>query len=73
MDRYEKALAKARAGKSLEEIFPELKENEDERIRKAIVHLLTVASESYLIDATGFKKEQFLSYLEKQKEQKECI
>ena len=70
MDRYEEALEKARARKSLEEIFPELKESEDERIRKAIVRLLTVASESYLIDATGFKKEQFLSYLEKQKEQK---
>ena len=71
MDRYDEALAKARAGKTLEEIFPEMKESEDERderIRKAIVHLLTVASESYLIDATGFKKEQFLSYLEKQKE-----
>ncbi|MBO4924452.1 MAG: hypothetical protein J5382_10080 [Bacteroidales bacterium] len=74
MDRYDEALAKARSGKSLEEIFPEMNESEDERderIRKAIVHLLTVASESYLIDATGFKKEQFLSYLEKQKEQKE--
>ena len=55
----------------LECVFPELRETEDERnerIRKAIVHLLEVASESYLIDATGFKKEQFLSYLEKQKE-----
>ena len=70
MGKYEEALEKARSGKSLEEIFPELKESEDERIRKAIVRLLTVASESYLIDATGFKKEQFLSYLEKQKEQK---
>jgi hypothetical protein len=59
----------------LESVFPELRESEDERnerIRKAIVHLLTVASESYLIDATGFKKEQFLSYLEKQKEQDKC-
>lgn len=45
-------------------------ESEEERIRKAVVHLLEVASEAYLIDATGFKKEQFLSWLEKQKEQK---
>jgi len=47
---------------------PELRESEDERIRKAIVNLFEVASEAYLIEATGFKKEQFLSYLEKQKE-----
>ena len=26
MDRYDEALAKARAGKTLEEIFPEMKE-----------------------------------------------
>lgn len=51
-------------------IIVKKEETEDERIRKAIVHLLEVASEAYLIDATGFKKEQFLSYLEKQKEQK---
>ncbi len=52
----------------IEHYFPELRESEDERIRKAIVHLLEVASDAYLIEATGFKKEQFLSYLEKQKE-----
>lgn len=51
-------------------MFPELRESEDERIRKAIVNLFEVASEAYLVEATGFKKEQFLSYLEKQKEQK---
>ena len=49
-------------------LIPELRESEDERIRKAIVHLLDVASEAYLVGETGFKKEQFLSYLEKQKE-----
>lgn len=46
----------------------ESEDERNERIRKAIVHLLEVASEAYLIDATGFKKEQFLSYLEKRKE-----
>jgi hypothetical protein len=80
--RYNEALERARALwreaiekeyvedylKDYETIFPELRESEDERIRKAIVHLLEVASDAYLIEATGFKKEQFLSYLEKQKE-----
>lgn len=30
--KYEEALAKARAGKTLEEIFPEMNESEDERM-----------------------------------------
>lgn len=50
-------------------LFPEFKEeSEDERIRKALVRLLKVAGEAYLIDATGFNREQFLAYLEKQKQ-----
>ena len=71
---YDEALERAKSfqqkygGNYAGDIFPELAESEDERIRKAIVHLLEVASEAYLIEATGFKKEQFLSYLEKQKE-----
>ena len=48
--------------------IPELRESEDERIRKAIIHLFEVRSEAYLVEATGFKKEQFLAYLEKQKD-----
>ena len=35
MDRYEEALERAKAGKPMYEVFPELKESEDERIRKA--------------------------------------
>lgn len=76
--KYNEALERAKAyhrnelagsrKEMMEYIFPELRESEDERIRKAIVHLLDVASEAYLVGETGFKKEQFLSYLEKQKE-----
>lgn len=44
------------------------KESEDERIRKGLVKLLTVASEAYLVDSTGIKKDSYLAYLEKQKE-----
>ena len=43
-------------------------EDEDERIRKALIKLMTVAGENYVMSATGFEKEQFLAYLEKQKE-----
>ena len=47
------------------QLFPELAESEDERIRKALVKLLTVASEAYLIHSTGIKKESYLAWLEK--------
>lgn len=63
MDRYEEALEKARAGKSLEEIFPELKESEDERVRDDIME----AVENWL----PYKRvEEIRAYLRKQKEQK---
>ena len=54
----------------LECVFPELRESEDEGIRKGLVRLLTVAGEAYLVESTGIKKESYLAYLEKQKEQK---
>ena len=81
---YDEALERARAlrqeaidkeyaidyVKDYEAIFPELAESEDERIRKALIKLMTVAGESYVMSATGFEKERLLAYLEKQKEQK---
>ena len=53
-----------------ETLIPELKENENERIRMALIKLMTVAGENYVMSATGFEKEQLIAYLEKQKEQK---
>lgn len=53
---------------ALKEACPELAESEDERMRRALIKLMTVAGESYVMSATGFKKEQLLAYLEKQKE-----
>lgn len=55
---------------ALKEAFPELAESEDERIRKGLVKLLTVAGEAYVVNSTGIKKDSYLAYLEKQKEQK---
>lgn len=67
MDRYEEALEKARAGKSLEEIFPELKESEDERVRKWLIEEIK-ATHDY--DSPTSKKcvDDALAYLEKRKE-----
>ena len=48
--------------------IPELKENEDERIRMALIKLMTVAGENYVRSATGFEKEQLIAYIEKQQE-----
>lgn len=44
---------------------PELAESEDERIRNGLIKLLTVASEAYLVESTGIKKDSYLAYLEK--------
>ena len=51
------------------EIFPELKESEDERIRKAIIEHFE-GSHSSMYPYKGFIKEQILAWLEKQGEQK---
>ena len=56
------------------EIFPELAESEDERIRKALIE----AFNSYhwaVFPMRGFEREQYIAWLEKQKEQQpaECI
>lgn len=79
MDRYEEALAKARAEYEkareqgytwlmglLEGMFPDLRESEDERIRKAIIELLKEVGR----DDTGISENAkcMIAYLEKQKE-----
>lgn len=49
-------------------VFPELKENEDERIRKSLIeHIKGITSWNYFL---GISKEQMLAWLEKQGEQK---
>lgn len=84
-DKYEEALAKARfeykenpcatenEKKLLEIIFPELKESDDEKIRRFLVELV---SNDKFNDYGGLYKDRnvlyddVLAYLEKQKEQK---
>ena len=76
--KYKEALEEARrymdAGSSdltyvLPEIFPELAESDDERIRKALCEFMhdTLGDE---FDDYNFSKQEALAYLEKQKEQK---
>ena len=79
MDRYEEALGRARKLREgfegynanvaiIEEIFPELAESEDERIRKAILQKVLEASEDGCETFGGVEIDEVLTYLEKQKE-----
>ena len=53
----------------LQDTFPELKESEDERIRKEIVSFIKSVNHSYLCGAD--RRTKWLTWLEKKKEQKE--
>ena len=61
MDRYEEALERAKAGLPMDEVFPELKESEDERIRKEIIAFIKKNVEF---------NDAWIAYLEKKKERK---
>ena len=75
--KYKDALEKARQGKSIEEIFPELTESEDERIREDIIKYLqySIAFDKSFLDEryTWSQKDcsKWLAWLKKQGEQKE--
>ena len=59
--------------RALESLFPELKENKDEKIRKALVDYFMSRleiSDKNREWANGITYEEIVSYLEKQKEQK---
>lgn len=81
MSKYEDALERARkkresclkansptAAEMIEEIFPELKESEDERIRKAISAAICGTTAETVLEANGVKLVDALAYLEKQKD-----
>jgi len=67
MGKYEEALERAKAGKPLDEVFPELKESEDERIRKSIIAYLSneLHNVKQLTPRTN-EFEHWIAYLEKQ-------
>lgn len=57
--------------KQLEKIFPELKESEDEKIRKALIRYFTLSDEHAYNEACGVSYRDIVAWLEKQGEQKE--
>ena len=79
--RYDEALTKARnivnsinvglIGKdSFEAVFPELKESEDEKIRKELLQIAEESEDSFYMVMTPNKREKLIAWLEKQGEQK---
>lgn len=54
----------------VESKFPELRKNEDEKIRKGLIKLITYQHSSFFPIADGLTKKQILYWLEKQSEQK---
>ena len=78
MDRYEEALERAKKGLPIDEVFPELKESEDERLRKELLeeiefiipHDDETDSEGLILPSYHARIDRYKSYLEKQKEQK---
>ena len=69
MDRYEEALARAKQGLPIDQVFPELAESEDERIRKALIRHFNEKRNCVGDTWGGFKCDDVIAYLERQKEQ----
>ena len=70
---YDKAIERAKKlyGNGItEEIFPELKEDDTERIRKNCIHFLELQKQHH---AATFEIEECIDWLEKQGEQKPCM
>ena len=66
---YKAALERAKQGMPIDEVFPDLKESDDERIRKSLVEFFRNFKPKDMWDEM-FSFGDVLSYLEKQKEQK---
>ncbi len=80
--RYDEAIKKAKflkentdgvgakdVSRCFEEIFPELKESEDEILRKELLQIAKDSEDSFYIVLTPQKRERLISFLEKQGEQ----
>lgn len=65
-EEYQKALERAKKGLPIDEVFPELKGSEDERIRKRIRLCLDECVHSDII--RDYERDECLAYLERQKE-----
>lgn len=72
MGKYEEALERARAGKPIDEVFLELKESEDERIRKGLLFFIKKEREKKHLTWDKIPLDDYEAYLEKQKDKDKC-
>ena len=63
--KYKEAMERAKQGRPMDEVFPELVESEDERIRKEIMEYLTITREKDLVAHP--ERQRWIAYLKKQK------
>lgn len=66
-DLYEKSLFLKKDKEAITILIPELKDSEDERIRKALIHLIS-EQDGILTAINGISVKDVLAYLEKQKD-----
>lgn len=64
--KYKKALERAKKGECLENIFPELKESEDDKIRKGLIQHLQELRKSHVNLMTKDTYDSWIAWLEKQ-------
>lgn len=69
-EEYQKALERAKKGLPIDEVFPELKESEDERIREQIVQVLIEHDWSVTYKV---RRGDCIAWLEKQKERERIV
>ena len=63
--KYKEAMERAKQGCPMDEVFPELVESEDERIRREIMEYLTITREKDLVAHP--ERQRWIAYLKKQK------
>ena len=72
-EKYNKALERAKKGLPIDEVFPELKESKDERIKRALLELVSYdKANGYteFYEERGITCDDAIAYLERLKEQK---
>ena len=70
-EEYQKALERAKKGLPIDEVFPELKESKDERIKRALLELVSYDKANgftEFYEERGITCDDAIAYLERLKE-----
>ena len=66
--KYKEALERAKKGECLENIFPELKESEDDKMRAMVIKAVYAPEAQSCIKSWGINPDDVIAWLEKQGE-----